>query len=411
MQQTVTGRSRLLSTFRSLAYPDYLTFWIGGLISNTGGWIQTVAQGWLVLTLTNSPFYLGLVSFAGMIPNLLFSLAGGLLADRYSRRSILVSMQLLSMLAAGLLALLTAAGIVDIWQIVALALVSGLAMALSFPSWQSVVSDLVEEKDLINAVALNSAQFNLTRILGPTIGGFLIGWIGVVGCFLANAISYVAVIAAVAKIRIPSRQVVARGDGVLHGLQEGFAFVRSSRPLQQLLLVAATFTLLEMPYLTFMPVFARDILRAGAGGLGMLMAAAGVGAFLGSLLVAGQQETHRATYIAAFSPLVMATGLTVFALSANFWLSLAVLVTVGMAMTAFMSSASTLVQLWAPPSLRGRVLSIYNTIVFGLMPVGSLQAGAVASLIGVPQTLLAGAILSAAIVALLATGRVSKERN
>jgi MFS family permease len=392
-------RRRLPAMFRSLSYPDYLTFWLGALVSNTGGWIQTVAQGWLVLLLTSSPFYLGLVGFAGMVPNLFFSLVGGLLADRLDRKRVLIAAQVLSMAAAAGIGLLTALGIIQIWHIVGLAFIGGLAMALSFPSWQSVVSDLVAEEDLINAVALNSAQFNLTRILGPTIGGFLIGWIGVVGCFFANAVSYLAVIYAVWRIQLPRRNPSQLAtDGILSSLREGFSLVRSSRSLQRVLIMGAGFTLFSMPYLTFMPVFARDILNAGAEGLGMLMAAAGIGAFAGSLLVAGQQESQRAVRMVAISPLVMSAGLIAFALSTNFLISSAVLLVVGMSMTAFMSSAATLVQLWTPAPLRGRVLSIYNTVVFGLMPVGSLQAGAVASVIGVPTTLLVGALLSSAIV-------------
>lgn len=386
---------------RSLSYPDYLTFWLGGLVSNTGGWIQTVAQGWLVLVLTNSPFYLGLVSFAGMIPNLFFSLMGGLIADRRDRRQVLIAAQTVSMVAAAAMGILTALGIVHIWHVVALASVGGLAMALSFPSWQSVVSDLVAEEDLINAVALNSAQFNLTRVLGPTVAGFLIGWAGVVACFFANAFSYLGVIYAIYRIRIPSRaQPYKAMSGLLGGIREGFAFLRTNRSLQQLLLIGAAFTLLNMPYLAFMPVFARDILNVGAEGLGMLMAAAGVGAFLGSLLVAGQQESRRAEHIAALSPLAMSAGLAALALSTNFVFSISALVVVGLSMTSFMSSAATLVQLWTPGHLRGRLLSIYNTVVFGLMPVGSLLAGAIASLIGVPLTVMAGAVLSAMVTVL-----------
>jgi MFS family permease len=203
-----------------------------------------------------------------MVPNLFFSLVGGLLADRLDRKRVLIAAQVLSMGAAAGIGLLTALGIIQIWHIVGLAFIGGLAMALSFPSWQSVVSDLVAEEDLINAVALNSAQFNLTRILGPTIGGFLIGWIGVVGCFFANAVSYLAVIYAVWRIQLPRRnpsQLVT--DGILSSLREGFSLVRSSRSLQRVLIMGAGFTLFSMPYLTFMPVFARDILNAGTAGI------------------------------------------------------------------------------------------------------------------------------------------------
>ncbi len=374
-------------------------------MSNTGGWIQTVAQGWLVLLLTNSPFYLGLVSFAGMVPNLFFSLLGGLLADRQDRRLVLMAAQVISMVAAAGIGLVTALGAVQIWHVAILALVGGLAMALSFPSWQSVVADLVPEEDLINAVALNSAQFNLTRILGPTIGGFLIAWAGVVACFFTNAVSYLPVVYVLSRIQIPRRyQGQDRGEGMLAGLGKGFALVRSSWALQQVLIIGAAFTLFNMPYLTLMPVFARDILGIGAEGLGMLLASAGIGAFLGSLIVAGQQEAERAAYIAAVAPLAMSGALVVFAFSTSLTLSIALLAVTGMSMTAFMSSASTLVQLWTPPPLRGRVLSIYNTVVFGLMPVGSLQAGTVGSLLGVPRTTALYAALSAAVtVAVLAS--------
>jgi MFS family permease len=269
---------------RALRHRDYRLFWAGNFISNTGTWMHTVALGWLVLEMTNSPFLLGLAGFAQFIPILLFSLPGGVIADRVNRRVWLMVTHALMLLVALVLAVVVDRGVVAYWEILALAFLMGTSRAISFPSYQAMVRDLTSVEEVLNAVALHSLQFNTSRFIGPAIAGILVSSVGLASCFYVNAASFLAPLLTLALIthRAEPRAVTA---SIWAGLRGGFRYLMANRNLLLLVGIVGAISLFGLPYLILLPIFARDILQVGALGLGYLFSANGAGALLGAMLL------------------------------------------------------------------------------------------------------------------------------
>ena len=345
-------------------------------MSNIGTWMQNVAQGWLVLTLTDSAFWLGVVGFAAAIPFLIFMLFGGVIADRVDKRRLLLVTQTVMMVLAFILAGLAYFKVITVWEVVLLAFLNGTAMAMNNPSYQAMVPKLVEREDLTNAIALNSAQFNMSRILGPTLGGYAMAVFGVAGNFFLNGLSFVAVLFALTRIRYPEEKLV-RHEGLLDSLISGFRYVRSIPQMHVLMWMIAISSFLSIPFLTFIPFFARDQLHVGESGLGLLLACSGTGAVLGAATVAWKGTMrHRGRIIAFCGAAVMAI-VVVFCYSRSFALSECCMFFEGFGMILTISSVSVAMQHLSSDAMRGRVMSIYGTAFLGLPPIGALLAGEV----------------------------------
>jgi MFS family permease len=375
----VAGAGRF-ARLGALAVPDFRYLWLGSLVSNVGGWMQMIGNGWLVLRLTDSPFWLGAVSFASALPILLFSLPAGVLADRVDRHRLLLGTQAVAGMLALTLALLTGFGVVRIGFILALTLLSGSVMAVHMPAWQAMIPDLVGKDRLVNAVGLNSAAFNGAAVVGPALAGVILGTFGPAACFALNAASYLAVIAALLAIRTPSvGRDEAPGAGLRASLGAGLDFIRSRRLVLAFFALATIVSLAARPYLQLLPVFARDVLGGDARLYGTLMAANGVGALAGSLLTAAFARVPRKGLVLLASVVTFSLGLIAFALIPRVPVALALLILVGGATTLFMSATNTVIQGLAPDDVRGRVMSVWSMIAAGVMPVGSLLLGGLAS--------------------------------
>jgi len=381
------------SVFRAFQSRNYALYWSGAFLSNIGTWMQNVALGWLVLQLTNSPFWVGFVSFAGLVPSLFLSLFGGVLADRVERRLVLLATQTALMLLAGTLATLTALHLITMPLIIILSFSSGFAAALNTPAQQAILADLVPAEVLLNAISLNSVQFNLARAVGPACAGALLAWLNVAACFYVNAISFVALIVALLIIRIaPHRRLPAHS--VWRHLSEGFAYLQTQPQLRTILAASAVLSFFCLPYAVLLPVYARDILQVGAAGLGYLTASAGLGAVLGGLGLAAVGNVRDRTRWALCAGLVFSAAVITFAVSRNLYLSVAMLVLAGGSMVACLASFNTQLQLSVDPAMRGRLLSMYLLTVVGLGPLGSLELGTVAQFIGTPLAVALGGLLS-----------------
>jgi len=381
---------------------NYRLFWTGSFLSNIGTWMQSVAQGWLVLQLSNSPFWLGFVGFAGSLPVLALSLVGGVVADLFDRRKLLLMTQTALMLLAVGLGVLTELHRVTVGQIAIIALLSGMMTALTLPTYQAIVRDLVGPEELLNAIALNSIQFNLSRVIGPTLAGFAVGAIGVAGCFYLNAVSFLALIFALHRIQLPQTEGPTRANSLWEGFLEGVTYVRAQGRVFRLLTIIAAISLFGLPYIMLLPLFARDILRCGATGLGYLMAASGSGAVLGALVLARLGDFRSKGRLAVLGGIVFGLSTFGFALSRTFALSLLFLFVDGWAMVSSVAVINTLLQTHVPGHMRGRVMSMYTLSFMGLLPVGNLLMGAFAEWIGARWALAAGGLVIAAFVAGLA---------
>ena len=384
----------------ALTYRDFRVLWIGAFTSSIGTWMQKVAQNWLVLTITgtSSAFYLGLDSFLGEAPILLFTLIGGVIADRRDRRQLLIISQCIQMAAAFTLAFLVYMDVVRIWHVLGLSVITGLAQAFGGPAYQSLIPSLVDKAHLPNAIALNSIQFNLARVIGPLLAGAALAAFGMVACFGLNGLSFLVVIAAILSLHI--RHIPSPAGTRLHQeLKSGFDYVRSQAGLIGLIVLAFATTFLGTPILTFLPLFAQDIFRGGVSQYTQLMAFAGGGAVTGALVVAwlGRFRHMGLTALAlqvAFGGLVV-----VFAQTRVLWINEFLLFAAGACMVMVFAMLSSLVQLNAPNEMRGRVMSIYMVAFRGGMPLGSLVAGSIASRTSAPFVLTVNGILLSLVAA------------
>ena len=377
---------RLPQVIRALSNPNFRLFWSGNFLSNVGTWMQNVAQGWLVLTLTNSAFWLGVVGFAGSIPFLFFTLFGGVVADRVDKRKLLIVTQTAMMILAFLLAALAYWKIITVWEVALLAFLNGVAMSMNAPSYQALVPKLVRREDLTNAIALNSAQFNMSRILGPTLGGYAMAWFGVAGNFFLNGFSFLAVLWALTRIRFPVEKLT-RHQTVLASLRAGFVYVRRQPQMFVVVWMMAFSSFLAIPFITFIPYFAKIQLNVGASGLGLLMACSGAGAVCSAIAIAWFGVIrHRGRVIALTGACVEAVLIT-FCFSHSFALCQVLMFFEGFGMIVIFSSVNVAMQHLSSDEMRGRVMSIFATCFLGLPPLGSLLAGELSRFIPTNQVL------------------------
>ena len=385
LKQRSTALPTPLSPFKD---KNFGLFWSGAFLSSIGFWIQTVGQGWQVLQLTNSALLLGCVSFAATLPNIVLSLFGGVVADRFNRRHLLIGTQIIYMTTAALLGIFTSLHIITVWQIIVMALINGTFSSVGFPAWQAFVGDLVQPEQLKQGIALNSTQFNLSRVIGPAIGGISIGLFGIAGSYYLNALSYVAVIIPLIFMRTLQKRHTSETSGVWRGIQAGLSYTRRRPSLQIALLLQFTIALLVFPYAVLLPIFARDIFKTGPTGLGALNAAAGVGALLGAIsLVILSRYLGRSMRLLITLCLVGGATCVAFALSTSQEVSLLLLIALGASAVMSMTVTNTTLQTMTPEHMRGRILSIWILLAFGVAPLGNLVAGWVAQLIGASLTL------------------------
>jgi MFS family permease len=379
----------------ALASPVYRRFILGAFIGTLGSWMQTTAQGWLVLGLTNSPALLGLTSAIQSAPTLLLSLLAGVLADRLDLRRLLIVTQAAGGILAAVLAVLTMIGAVQFWHVVVIAALAGSAQAFGMPAFQAVVSTVVDRSAIGNAIALNSAQFNLGRILGPAMAGIAIAAGGLALAFWANALSFGVVVVVLALLPIRSSADLVRVEASLwSNLMAGIDYLRRERVIRGLVLLAAVPALFILNYLVLMPVYARDVLAIGAPGLGLLTAAVGVGALAGALSVAMLRPSGGSGALLLAGLTVASSALVVFAVSRWLPLSLVALAILGGAQVAYYATTNTLIQVLVPARLRGRVMSLYILTSLGVIPFGNLLAGLVAQQFGPTAALAGGGFLT-----------------
>jgi predicted MFS family arabinose efflux permease len=360
--------------FKAFQYRDFRLMWIGACMSSIGTWMQIVAQGWLIYRLSHSAFLLALDQFLGGIPIFLFSLIGGVVADRAERRKILLGSQYVQMACAAILTVLIVAGRIHVWHMLALSFVSGLAQAFGGPAYSALIPSLVSREDMPNAIALNSIQFNTAVTIGPALAGQALAKLGEQWCFGLNALSFLAPIVSLSIITaryLPEKT----NDSIFGSLKQGIKFVRKQGSMEALILLAFCMTALSMPMRTYIPVFVKDIFHRGPETFGNLLSAMGIGSIIGSLTVASMGNIPNKGRVALVTLISLGAGITGFSISKALPLSYAMLVIVGASMMMVFATVTSLVQLIATNEMRGRVMSVYNCAFRGGMPMGNLLSG------------------------------------
>jgi MFS family permease len=380
------GPSTIRRVFKAFQYRDFRLMWIGACTSSIGTWMQIVAQGWLIYRISHSAFYLALDQFLGGIPIFLFSLIGGVVADRTERRRILLFSQYIQMASAGLLTVLVMTGYVHVWQILCLSFLSGLAQAFGGPAYQALIPTLVKREDMPNAIALNSIQFNMAVLIGPALAGQTLALWGEKWCFGLNALSFLAPIISLSIISaryLPEKTTETMWDS----LKQGIRFVRKQESMEALIILAFCMTALSMPMRTYIPVFVKDIFHRGPETYGNLLSLMGVGSICGSLTMAGVGNLRNKGRVALIMLMCLGGGIAGFALSKSLPLSYVMLVGVGFSMMAVFATVNSLVQLITTNEMRGRVMSVYNCAFRGGMPMGNLMSGWLVPLFTAPVVL------------------------
>lgn len=397
---------------RALRHRNYRLFFFGQLISLVGTWMQQVAMTWLVYRLTGSAFYLGLVGFCSQIPTFFVAPVAGVLTDRWNLRRTLVGTQSSAMLQALALAILDRTHAVEVWQVIALSIALGIINAFDMPARQAFLVQMIEDKgDLGNAIALNSSMVNGARLVGPALAGLLIATAGEAMCFFLNAVSYVAVIAALLAMRLAPRPRLGPAPAVWQGLKAGFQYAFGFGPIRALLLLLGLVSLASMPLTTLLPVFAKDILHGGPKTLGFLTAASGVGALGGALYLASRNTILGLGKRIAMAAGCFGAGMILFSFSERLWLSMACLFVTGFSMMLQMAASNTLLQTMVDEDKRGRVMGLYATAFMGMAPLGSLLAGLIASELGTTNAVFASGLVCIAGASLFASRVPSLRRE
>ena len=378
--------------FKAFHYRDFRLMWIGACTSSVGTWMQIVAQGWLIYRLSHSAFLLALDQFLGGIPIFLFSLIGGVVADRIERRRILLASQYIQMASASVLTVLVATGRVHVWHILCLSFASGFAQAFGGPAYSALIPTLVEREDMPNAIALNSIQFNLAVALGPALAGQTLAKLGEKWCFGLNALSFLAPIISLLSIRATFLPP-ATTESMLTSLKQGIRFVRKQGSMEALIVLAFCMTALAMPMRTYLPVFVKDIFHRGPETYGNLLSLMGVGSICGSLMVAGLGNIRNKGRFAITTLISLGVGIAIFAVSKSLPLSYGMLVLVGASMMAVFATVTSLVQLITTNEMRGRVMSVYNCAFRGGMPMGNLVSGWLVPVFRAPTVLSVNGVL------------------
>jgi len=348
--------------------------------------MQQAAQAWLVYDLSRDSFYLGLDTFLGQFPIILFSLVGGVIADRMNRRNLLLISQYVQMTTALILTALVAFGVVHVWHILMLSFVVGAAQAFGGPAYQALLPTLVGKDDIPNAIAMNSIQFNLARVIGPTLAGIALAKFGAQWCFGLNGVSFIAVIISLYMIRV--RYIPAKSsEPILTSMKQGIGFIRSKPGMDGLIILAFMMTLLAIPLLTFLPVFARDVLNGGPTAFSQLLAFSGAGSVCGGLIVASLAKSRGHGRTALMVMMVLGGLIIAFSMSRALPISLAIIFGAGMALMVMMSMVSTLVQAVSTDEMRGRVMSVYNVAFRGGTPIGGLVMGKIIPIYTAPVTM------------------------
>ena len=394
-RRVVTGGVSWRKTFSAFQYRNYRLYFCGQLVSLIGTWMTNTAQGWLVYQLTGSKALLGIVAAAGTAPMLVFSTWGGWAADRFPKRTVLIWTQSAMMILAFIFAGLVWSGLIRPWEIILLGLCGGVVMAFDMPARQSFVVEIASREDLVNAISLNSAMFNGARIIGPAIAGFLMAKVGIALCFFIDGVSFLAVLAGLFMMRLPPHEPAAVSGGPLAQSLEGFRYVWNHVRVRTIFALFAIVGIFGWSYSVLMPAFARDVLHLGEQGYGFLLGASGVGALVGALTTA--------TFGTSLSPRKMAFGgvwlfslmLLIFSFNRNLTIAMLCLAGTGFGMMLFFSTSNTTVQTIVPDEMRGRVMGIWALIFGGMIPFGSLEAGALAHYVGTSATLAIGALVCA----------------
>jgi MFS family permease len=390
-----------ISTFRALRSRNFRLYFTGQALSLLGTWMQKTAVSWVIYAQTNSKFMLGLSVFATMFPSAAFSLVGGGVADRYNRYRVLLTTQVLSMVQAALLTLLVFGRPGAVWGILGLSVVLGIINGFDVPARQSLVHELVEDKqDLPNALALNSSMVNLSKLIGPAVAGLAIEALGATTCFALNTLSFVAVIGSLLAIKRPAYVAKPHAKNILGELKEGFQYVRTTPDIRYIILMLAAVSLLVLPFTTLMPVYAKDIFHGTATTFGLIDSSIGLGAFIGALYLASRPPGTNLHRILATNTLIFGVGLILFSHTPWYPLALAFIAVGAFGMMSQITISNTLLQTTADPAMRGRVISFYVLAYTGMVPLGSLLVGVAAQHIGVQNTVLVQGVLALGLGAL-----------
>lgn len=378
--------------FSSLYIRDFRLFWIGQLISLSGTWMQSVAQGWLVYSLTKSPFYLGIVAAAASLPILLFTFFGGIVADRFPKRNILLLTQALSIVPAVTLGILVNLDVVTVWHVALLAFFLGTINAFDIPVRQSFLIEMVGKGHIVNAIALNSAAFHGARLIGPVIAGLSITYFGIPACFYINALSFVAVIVALSKMKTRG-DLMVKSEGIIKDFMRGIHFIRGNKKIIHVIILIAVFSFVGLPYITLLPVFAGEVFHRGARGFGFLVSASGIGALTAAIGLAYRGDIKNKTRFMSVAALCFSSAMIFFSISSNFYVSLAIIMFVGWGMVSYLASANSYIQVLVPDELRGRVMSVYSFVFLGTVPIGNAVMGIAAERIGTTHTVTIAGII------------------
>jgi len=379
--------------FRALKSPNFKLFFYGQIVSLLGTFIQNLALGWLIYRLTDSPFLLGVIGFAGQIPSLVLTPFAGVFADRLNRRKVLITTQTISMGMAFLLTFLFFTDRIEIWHIIAISIVNGMSLAFDTPFRHAFLVEMVGNKDLLpNAIALNSTLINSARFVGPTVGGFLIAWFGEGYCFLINGVSFLAVIGSLMAMKvIPLNKGKHRGS-IMFEMVEGFKYSFNFKPIRYLILFVVAMGFFGLPFQVFLPVFAKDILHGDSQMLGYLTGSMGAGALLGAFYLASQKGVSGIPKSILYTSFAASFGLIAFSLSNNPILSIILIFFTGFGMIAQFAATNTLLQHIVDDDKRGRVVALYGMSFMGITPLGSLLLGSVSPWAGVQITLVASGV-------------------
>jgi MFS family permease len=383
----------MAATFAAIRYPNYRRWFVGQVLSLAGTWMQSVAQGWLVYQLTGSSLALGVITAAGTVPTIVLMLPAGAITDRVSKRRLLMLTQVVMMISALILAALTWLDKLQVWEIAALAALSGIAQSFDAPARLAITPQLVEDRaDLQNAIAMNAMMFNLARVVGPAIGGLILAGMGAAWCFLINGLSFLAVLIALAGMKLPHDVGKPRGDRrILAEIGDGLRFVWQQQVVRALVILIGVTSLFGLSYAVLLPAYASDVLKVDAKGYGLLNAAVGIGALAGSLAVASLSRWKSKGLQLTVGSLAFPLALLVFAATRSYPLALLCLAGAGMSFVVQNATGNTMIQLLAPDELRGRVMSVYTLFFFGATPVGAMLAGGVAQQWNATAAILLGA--------------------
>ncbi len=377
--------------FAALTVRNYRYFLTAQVISLTGTWMHQAAQSWLVYDLTHSPLYLGYTGAVLSLPILLFTLFGGILADRFPKQSILILTQFLSIFPPLLLGILTLSHTISVWQVLLVAFMMGSINSIDIPARQSFLIEMVGRGYLLNAIALHSASFHGSRMLGPVIAGLLISSIGLPYCFLINALSFIPVVVVLRKMDITER--MRKSKDILSDFREGLGFIRHNRVIRRLLFTIMIFSIFGMPYNHFLPYFAEDVFHKGARGLGLLMGGGGTGALLAALTLAIKGDIKNKRRYIIIASLIFPFALISFAVTKNFLLGIFFLTVAGFSLVSLLATSNSFIQLKVPDELRGRVMSVFSFLFLGMVPIGSFTLGYLAEYMGTSQMLVISGIL------------------